>query len=156
VRGGWAQRWQLRTVTVALIAHGSPKHTIHWSADEVWVLFSSCSHSKPEPWCLKLRDLLGAYRPVCPPAGPRRNTWRVATGRLNEGRAPNCRGVRVHVSTGYSRVEGNRRASRNGRVSDIPLESLRCDSQLLYARTTVRSERKLNHTVSRSDTIQLT
>ena len=32
--------------------------------------------------------------------------------------------VRVHVSTGYNRVEGNRRASRNGRVSDLPPESL--------------------------------
>jgi hypothetical protein len=33
---------------------------------------------------------------------------------------PNCRGVRVHVSTGYNRVEVNRRASRNGRVSSSP------------------------------------
>jgi hypothetical protein len=30
--------------------------------------------------------------------------------------------VRVHVSTGYNRVEGNRRVSRNGRVSDLPPE----------------------------------
>jgi hypothetical protein len=30
--------------------------------------------------------------------------------------------VRVHVSTGYNRVEGNRRASRNGRVSHLPPE----------------------------------
>jgi hypothetical protein len=43
---------------------------------------------------------------------------------LNEGRIPNCRAVRVHVSTGYYRVEGNRRASRNGLVSDLPLKSL--------------------------------
>jgi hypothetical protein len=33
---------------------------------------------------------------------------------------PNFRGVRVHVSTGYNRVEGTRRASRNDRVSDLP------------------------------------
>jgi hypothetical protein len=32
------------------------------------------------------------------------------------------RAVRVHVSAGYNRVEGNRRASRNGRVSDLPPE----------------------------------
>jgi hypothetical protein len=30
--------------------------------------------------------------------------------------------VRVHVSTGYNRVEGNRRASRDGLVSDLPPE----------------------------------
>ena len=30
--------------------------------------------------------------------------------------------VRVHVSTGYNRVERNRRASRNGRVSILPPE----------------------------------
>ena len=43
---------------------------------------------------------------------------------MNEGRIPNLhvRVVRVHVSTGYSRVEGNRRTSRNGRVSDLPPE----------------------------------
>ena len=35
---------------------------------------------------------------------------------LNDGLIPNCRVVRVHVSTGYHRVEGNRRASRNGLV----------------------------------------
>jgi len=57
-------RTDLRTVTVALIAQGSPKHTIHWSPQEIWVLFSACSHAHPEAWCLKLRDLLGSYRPV--------------------------------------------------------------------------------------------
>jgi hypothetical protein len=41
---------------------------------------------------------------------------------LNDGKIPSFRGVRVHVSTGYNRVEGNRRASRNGRVSDLPPE----------------------------------
>jgi hypothetical protein len=31
---------------------------------------------------------------------------------MNEGQIPNVRGARVHhVSTGYNRVEGNRRAS---------------------------------------------
>jgi hypothetical protein len=39
---------------------------------------------------------------------------------LNDGQIPNTRAVRVHVSTGYNRAEGNRRASRNGRVSDLP------------------------------------
>jgi hypothetical protein len=39
-----------------------------------------------------------------------------------EGHIPNVHGVRVHVGTGYNRVEGNRRASRNGRVSDLPPE----------------------------------
>ena len=33
---------------------------------------------------------------------------------LNEAQIPNFRGVRVHVSSGYFHVEGNRRASRNG------------------------------------------
>jgi hypothetical protein len=37
----------------------------------------------------------------------------------NDGQIPNVRGVRVHVSTGYNRGEGNRRASRNGRGSDL-------------------------------------
>ena len=41
-------------------------------------------------------------------------------GSLNDGRIPNFRGVRVHASTGYNAVEGNRRASRNRLVSDLP------------------------------------
>jgi hypothetical protein len=41
---------------------------------------------------------------------------------LDDGQIPNFRGVRVHVSTGYNRVEGNRRASRNGLVGDLPPE----------------------------------
>jgi hypothetical protein len=50
---------------------------------------------------------------------------------LNDGRIPNVCGVRVHVSAGYTRVEGNRRASRNGRVSDLPPETPNVyDSQL--------------------------
>ena len=46
--------------------------------------------------------------------------WHGATenGPLNDAQIPNCRGVHVALGTGYSRVEGNRRASRNGRVSD--------------------------------------
>jgi hypothetical protein len=40
---------------------------------------------------------------------------------LNDQRIPNFRGVRVHASTGYDRVQGNRRASRNGRVSELPV-----------------------------------
>jgi hypothetical protein len=46
------------------------------------------------------------------------------------------RSRRVHVSTRYNRVEGNRRASRNGLVSDLPPENPHLDSQLfvsLYA-----------------------
>jgi hypothetical protein len=42
---------------------------------------------------------------------------------LNDGQIPNFHGVRVHVSTGYNRVEGNRRASRNDLVSDLPPET---------------------------------
>jgi hypothetical protein len=38
---------------------------------------------------------------------------------LNDGQTPNVRVVRVHVGTGYNRGEGNRRASRSGRVSDL-------------------------------------
>jgi hypothetical protein len=49
---------------------------------------------------------------------------------LHGGQIPNARVVREHVSTGYSRVEGNRRASRNGCVSDLPPECY--DSQLLH------------------------
>jgi hypothetical protein len=53
--------------------------------------------------------------------------FRVGTGRqwsLNDGRTPNVRGLRVARGTGYNRVEGNRRASRNGLVSDLPPEIL--------------------------------
>jgi hypothetical protein len=39
---------------------------------------------------------------------------------LNERQTPNFRGVCVHVRTGYNRVEGNRRASRNGLASGLP------------------------------------
>jgi hypothetical protein len=39
---------------------------------------------------------------------------------LNEEQIPNCRVVRVHVSTGYSRGEGIRRTWRNGLVSSPP------------------------------------
>jgi hypothetical protein len=47
---------------------------------------------------------------------------------LKDGQIPNFRGVRVALVTGYHRVEVNRRASRNGRVSDLPPEtcSLTC------------------------------
>jgi hypothetical protein len=39
------------------------------------------------------------------------------------GQIPNFRDARVHVCTGYNIVEGNRRASRNGRVSPNSLTS---------------------------------
>jgi hypothetical protein len=41
---------------------------------------------------------------------------------LNDGQIPNPNVVRVSPGTDYNRVEGNRRASRNGRVSDLPPE----------------------------------
>jgi hypothetical protein len=41
---------------------------------------------------------------------------------LDDGQIPNSRGVSAHVSTGYNTGEANRRASRNGRVSDLPPE----------------------------------
>jgi hypothetical protein len=49
--------------------------------------------------------------------------WHGATDRsLNDGQIPHLHGVRVALGTGYHRVEGNRRASRNGLVSDLPPE----------------------------------
>jgi hypothetical protein len=46
--------------------------------------------------------------------------WHGATEwSLNDGQIPNFRGVSVHVSTGNDRGEGNRRASRYSRVSDL-------------------------------------
>jgi hypothetical protein len=36
---------------------------------------------------------------------------------------PNPDVVRFALGSGYHRVEGNRRASRNGRVSDLPPET---------------------------------
>jgi hypothetical protein len=41
---------------------------------------------------------------------------------LNEGQRKHCCDVREALGTGYNRVEGNRRASRNGRASDLPPE----------------------------------
>jgi hypothetical protein len=41
---------------------------------------------------------------------------------LNEGQIPNSCVVRVAFGTGFYRVEGNRRASRNGPVSEPPPE----------------------------------
>jgi hypothetical protein len=38
---------------------------------------------------------------------------------LNDGQSPSFRVVRVALGTGYNRVEGNRWAPRNGRVSDL-------------------------------------
>jgi hypothetical protein len=61
------------------------------------------------------------------------------TGRcLNEGPIPNTRVERVALGTGYTRVEGNRRASRNGRVSNPPPE-IHCDSQPFHRCTLVIS-----------------
>jgi hypothetical protein len=44
---------------------------------------------------------------------------------LNDGQIPNFRGVRVALSTGCNDLEGNRRTSRNGRVSEIPNVTIR-------------------------------
>ena len=44
----------------------------------------------------------------------------MARGDLNEGRIPTFRGVRVALGTGCNRVEGHRRAWRNGRVCSSP------------------------------------
>jgi hypothetical protein len=41
---------------------------------------------------------------------------------LNDGQIPNPNDVSVVSGTGYHRVEGNRRALRNGPVSDLPPE----------------------------------
>jgi hypothetical protein len=41
---------------------------------------------------------------------------------LNDGQLPNPNVVRVELGTGYRRVEGNRRASLNGPVSDLSPE----------------------------------
>jgi hypothetical protein len=50
---------------------------------------------------------------------------------MNDGQIPNVRAVRVALGTGYNRVERNRRASRNGRVScSPPRNPSRYDSQL--------------------------
>ncbi|KAK3245234.1 hypothetical protein CYMTET_45186 [Cymbomonas tetramitiformis] len=55
-------RTTVRTLTSAMIIGGSPKHDIELTASEIWVLFSGCSHAQPEPWCVKLRSLLGHWR----------------------------------------------------------------------------------------------
>jgi hypothetical protein len=51
---------------------------------------------------------------------------------LNDGQIPNTRVVRVALGTGYDRVQRNRRASRNVRVSDLPPEiptvTVRCSA----------------------------
>ena len=43
---------------------------------------------------------------------------------LNDGQIPHVRGVRAALGTGYNRVEGNRRASRNGRERPPTRKSL--------------------------------
>jgi hypothetical protein len=55
----------------------------------------------------------------------RPTVWHGATENcpLNDGQIPNPNVVRVVHGTRYHRVEGNRRASRNGPVSDPPPET---------------------------------
>jgi hypothetical protein len=71
-------------------------------------------------------DLFVANRTIRVWQGATENEWP-----LHKGKLPISRGVRVHVSAGYNRVEGNRRASRNGLVGDFPPKSI--TSRSLYA-----------------------
>jgi hypothetical protein len=57
---------------------------------------------------------------------------------LSDGQRPDLRVVRVPLGTGYNRVEGNRRALRNGRVSSSPtriatLSFCRCNCRVLWS-----------------------
>ena len=65
---------------------------------------------------------------------------------LNDGQIPNVRGVRVALKTGHNPGEGNRWASRNGRVSPSPTRQ--SDSQLSYR----CRPRSLSHTRRRGAT----
>jgi hypothetical protein len=64
---------------------------------------------------------------------------------LNEGQIPNSRGVRVHVSTGYNRVGGNRRASDPTEVPTLrfvsrpSVPSLRPTRAFLWVRRRVQA-----------------
>jgi hypothetical protein len=51
-----------------------------------------------------------------------RRVWRDREWSLNDAQSPNPNVVRVASGTRYHRVAGDRRASRNGRVSDLPPE----------------------------------
>jgi hypothetical protein len=53
---------------------------------------------------------------------------------MDKSQTPN--GVRVAPGTGYSRVEGNRRASRNGPVSELPPETPTVRFATLFHRCT--------------------
>jgi hypothetical protein len=95
------------------------------SERETWTSFLSLqtdvraqrSCERVTNYCWHQRQCGGVHLGQCQRLGDRE--WS-----LNEGQIPNCRGIRVHASTGYNRVEGNRRASRNGRVSDLHRKSL--------------------------------
>jgi hypothetical protein len=60
------------------------------------------------------------------------SVWHGATetGPSTMLKRPHVRGVRVHASTGYNRVDGNRRASRNGRVSSSPAQNPSSDCKI--------------------------
>jgi hypothetical protein len=67
--------------------------------------FTCLAITRPDSISLRLYS-------TCTPAMEKvanRQGWERA---LNDGQIPNVRGVRLHASTGYNRVEGNRRASR--------------------------------------------
>jgi hypothetical protein len=88
-------------------------------ASPAWCCMAQCPRDKAAT--NKLRIVTCGF-------GTARQKWP-----LNDGQIPNPNVVRVALGTGYHRVEGNRRASRNGRVSDLPPETpIHYDSQLVH------------------------
>jgi hypothetical protein len=103
---------------------------------------SPLSCAAPAPWLSCVRCLECGSPPRCPPAPDRgcarmppgstaMQKLRIVTLRLGAGRQkmalqrwtnPKHSVVRVALGTGYNRVQGNRRASRNGHVGDLPPE----------------------------------
>jgi hypothetical protein len=89
------------------------------------------SSRRPSPSCAAASASSATESPVAVSANRNAKAWRGATENgLNDGRIPNPNVVRVAPGTGYHRVEGNRRASRNGLVSDCLPNPYRSDSQL--------------------------
>jgi hypothetical protein len=89
--------------------------------------FATRSRTAAEGGCSAFTPLYEPGRVVQRCTSCESQRWGLARGdrerSLNEGQIPNVRVVRVALGTGYHRVEGNRRASRNGRVSDLPPET---------------------------------
>jgi hypothetical protein len=89
--------------------------------------------ARPADSSITWRESPARYR-----GGKVANRWpRFGTGRRKTVLERWTNGVRVHVSTRYNRAEGNRWASRNGRVSslltEIPHVTIRCTFSSLYA-----------------------